>query len=256
MTSSAATDYPSSAQEFAALDPELLAQRLAGPPDEAAQWILSSAKLGVPEAQALLGQILLDGRGLERDAAQARIWFQRSAHSGNVMGMNMLGRCHELGWGGEVDLLSAAYWYQQAAARGLDWGMYNYANLLSHDDSVLGDRVRALEWYRKAAAMGHAKSINLVGRFYEEGWVVAADLDTAFDYYHRSAVAGDFRGQYNYGRMLADRGRVDEGAQWIRKTLDTATPGFIRKMGHALSDSPHVSFRELAQIALQHANAI
>ncbi len=250
--SSMAAACPASAQEFAALDPELLAQRLAGSPEEAAQWILASAKLGVPEAQALLGQILLDGRGVPTDPTQARVWFQCAAHGGNVMGMNMLGRCHELGWGGETDLLSAAYWYQQAAERGLDWGMYNYANLLSHDDSVLTDRARALELYRSAAAMGHAKSINLVGRFYEEGWVVDADPDTAFDYYRRSAIAGDFRGQYNYGRMLADRGHVDEGAEWTRKTLETATPGFIRKMGRALLDSPHASFREIACLALQH----
>ncbi len=256
MSIQAAVASPSNAQEFAALDPELFASRLAGAPEEAALWILASAKLGVPEAQALYGQILLDGRGVARDAAQARTWFQQAAHGGNVMGMNMLGRCHELGWGGAVDLLSAAYWYQQAADRGLDWGMYNYANLLSHDDSVLSDRVRALELYRKAAAMGHAKSINLVGRFYEEGWVVETNLDTAFDYYHRSAEAGDFRGQYNYGRMLADRGRVDEGAEWTRRTLDTATPGFIKKMGRALLDSPYPAFREIAQLALQRGHSI
>lgn len=251
MSTSSSTTSPTTAQEFAALDPELLTQRLAGPPEEAAEWILASAKVGVPEAQALYGQILLDGRGVASDAAQARAWFEQAAHGGNVMGMNMLGRCHELGWGGAEDLLSAAYWYQQAADRGLDWGMYNYANLLSHDDSVLGDRPRALEWYRKAAGMGHAKSINLVGRFYEEGWVVEANLETAFDYYQRSAEAGDFRGQYNYGRLLADRGRVDEGSAWTRKTLETATPGFIRKMGRALLDSPHASFREIAQLALR-----
>lgn len=242
---------PDSALEFAALDPEVLAQHLAGPPEEAAQWILSSAKLGVPEAQVLYGQVLLDGRGVGKDAVRARFWFQQAAHNGNVMGMNMLGRCHELGWGGAEDLLSAAYWYQQAADRGLDWGMYNYANLLSHDDSVLGDRSRALEWYRKAAEMGHAKSINLVGRFYEEGWVVEVDLDTAFDYYRCSAEAGDFRGQYNYGRLLADRGQVEEGAAWVRKTLDTATLGFIMKMARSLQDSPHRAFREVAKLALE-----
>lgn len=253
MLTSSITGIPANVQEFAALTPELLAQRLAGPPEEAAQWILSSAKFGVPEAQALYGQILLDGRGVEKDAVKARAWFQQAAHGGHAMSMNMLGRCHELGWGGAEDLLSAAYWYQQAADRGLDWGMYNYANLLSHDDSVLGDRPRALELYRKAAAMGHAKSINLVGRFYEEGWVVEANLDIAFDYYRQAAEAGDFRGQYNYGRLLADRGRVDEGAAWVLKTLDTATSGFIAKMAQALLDSPHQVFQNVGRQALHRS---
>lgn len=254
---SAAVEMPvhMSASQFAALDPQWLAQQLAGEPQRAAALILAAAQIGVPEAQALYGQILLDARGVARDCEQARNWFQKAAHADHAMAMNMLGRCHELGWGGAIDLLIAAYWYQQAAARGLDWGMYNYANLLAADGCVLCDRTQALAWYRKAAAQGHAKSINLVGRFYEEGWVVEKDMNTAFELYHQSALAGDFRGQYNCGRLLADRGRVEEATIWMRRALETATPGFKCKMGHALMDSPQATFREIAAQALRQGSA-
>lgn len=44
-----------------ALDAEGFAAQLAGTPGEVAQAILGAAREGLTEAQALLGQILLDG---------------------------------------------------------------------------------------------------------------------------------------------------------------------------------------------------
>ncbi|HEY8330871.1 MAG TPA: sel1 repeat family protein, partial [Pseudomonas sp.] len=38
-------------------------EQLAEDPRQAARWILAAAEAGEPEGQALLGQILLDGRG-------------------------------------------------------------------------------------------------------------------------------------------------------------------------------------------------
>lgn len=69
-------------------------------PGKAAQAILAAAGQGAVEAQLLLGQILLDGRGIEADAGVARRWFGIAAQAGNAMAHNMLGRCLEHGWGG------------------------------------------------------------------------------------------------------------------------------------------------------------
>jgi TPR repeat protein len=73
-------------------------------PGKAAQAILAAAGQGAVEAQLLLGQILLDGRGIEEDATVARRWFGIAAQGGSAMAHNMLGRCLEHGWGGEVSL--------------------------------------------------------------------------------------------------------------------------------------------------------
>lgn len=148
---------------------EQLPSSLDGEPREAARWILAAAEAGETQAQALLGQILLDGRGIARDAALARRWFAIAAARGHAMAANMLGRCLELGWGGPVDLAAAARSYRQAADAGLDWGLYNYANLLATGRGVAPDDAQALACYRRAAELGHAKSMNLVGRYCEEG---------------------------------------------------------------------------------------
>jgi len=140
---------------------------------------------------------------------------------------------------------AAADWFRQAAEQGLDWGMYNYANLLSTGNGVSQDQVAALAWYRKAAESGHAKSLNLVGRFYEEGIAVAADKTMAFAYYRQSAQGGDFRGQYSYATMLAERGSINEAAAWLRKIPATATAGFLEKIGPELAQSPHPAIRAI-----------
>lgn len=40
------------------------------PPQQAARLLLETARTGEPEAQALLGQILLDGYGIQKDTRQ------------------------------------------------------------------------------------------------------------------------------------------------------------------------------------------
>jgi len=113
---------------------------------------------------------------------------------------------------------------------------------------------RALaEVFRRAAALGPADSINLIGGFYEDGWVVSVDIDAAFDHYRRAAVAGDFRGQFNYARLLAERGRVDEALVWLARVPTTATPAFIAKMRAYLVSSPLDAFRSAAMQLAPHA---
>jgi len=79
------------------LDGEALQAMLEDSPARAAQAILIAAGEGLLEAQALLGQILLDGRGIEQDKTLARRWFEIAAQRGHLMARNMLGRCHEHG---------------------------------------------------------------------------------------------------------------------------------------------------------------
>lgn len=232
--------------QIAAISAEELRQKISGDAHEAAHWIEAAADYGIAEAQALLGQILLDGRGIAVDAAQARMWFLKAAQQGHLMAMNMLGRCHELGWGGDMDLPQAASWFRRAADQGLDCAMYNYANLLLHGNGVPKDERLALDWYRQSAARGYAKSLGVLGRFYEEGWVVAADGAIALEYYRKSAEGGDFRGQYNYALAIAEQGDMAGAALWLRKALTGAHLAFSRSMARNLFALSKPEFTEIA----------
>jgi len=81
------------------LDGEQLRTMLQDNPASAARAILIAAQQNMVDAQALLGQILLDGNGIEQDAALALTWFQIAARNGHAMANNMAGGCPEHGRG-------------------------------------------------------------------------------------------------------------------------------------------------------------
>jgi TPR repeat protein len=232
---------------LASVSHDELATILSGPPAQAAAWVAAAAHNGIVEAQAVYGQYLLDGHGVERNTEEAFTWFRHAARRDHPMAMNMLGRCYEHGWGTAACAPVALYWYRLAARAGLDWGMYNYASALALGNGVECDRVEALQWFRRAAELGHAKSLNFVGSFYEDGWEVDADATIALDYYRRAAQGGDFRGQFNYARLLAERGEIDHALQWLRRVPHTATPAFVAKMQRWLAASTVSEFRALGE---------
>lgn len=227
--------------------------QLADNPRQAARLILAAARDGELEAQALLGQILLDGHGIERDPALAMTWFGIAAERGHSMARNMLGRCLEHGWGCEADPASAAGHYAFAAEAGLDWAMYNLANLLATGRGVARDEARALALYRRAAELGHAKSMNLVGRFYEEGLVVPRDAEAAHRWYRRSAEAGDFRGQFSHATVLAEAGDLDGALPWLQRALQGGNLNFLRVAREQLAQSPQQALLQLAYAYGQRA---
>lgn len=228
------------------LDGDQLRAMLAEHPAKAAQAIIGAAAENVIEAQALLGQILLDGKGIERDPKLALVWFEIAARNGHLMARNMTGRCHEHGWGCSVDPASAAVHYELAAKAGLDWSLYNLANLLATGRGVTQDQHRALACYQQAAQMGHAKSMNLLGRYLEQGLCCQQDLPTAYDWYRRSADGGDFRGQFSHAAVLADHGRVEEAIRWLRLALENGNLNFLRVSREALLASGHSQIQALA----------
>lgn len=215
-------------------------------PASAARAILIAAQENMAEAQALLGQILLDGTGIEQDAALALTWFQIASRNGHAMATNMAGRCHEHGWGCEPNAEKAAEYYRQAAEAELDWGFYNYGNLLATGRGVNKDQGRALACYRKAAHMGHAKSMNLLGRYLEEGVSCEQDVQAAHDWYRRSAEAGDFRGQFSHATVLADHGRIEEAVVWLRTALQIGNLNYLRVSRKTLLQARHPAVRALA----------
>jgi TPR repeat protein len=228
------------------LDGDALKSMLEESPARAAQAILMAAREDVLDAQALLGQILLDGQGIAQDQPLAVRWFDIAARRGHLMARNMLGRCHEHGWGCEADAALAARHYQVAAEAGLDWAMYNYANLLATGRGVVEDQLKALSFYQQAADMGHAKSMNLLGRYLEEGRVCPADPAAARDWYRRSAEGGDFRGQFSFAAVLADEGNVDGALDWLRKALVAGNLNFLRVASEALKSATDPRIQMLA----------
>ena len=233
-----------------ALAREEIDARLRGDPATRAAFLREAAEAGVAEAQALYGQLLLDGDGIGRDAAAAVAMFGRAARQGHVMAINMLGRCHDLGWGVAVDKVRAAEYYGIAVAGGLDWAMYNLATLLALGEGVAQDRPRALALLRRAVGLtGNAKALNFVGSFHEDGWVVPRDLDEAAHCYAVAAKGGDFRAMFNHARMLLAAGDLARAAAWIERAGTAANPRFRTKARDWLIGHGHPALADRLAIA-------
>jgi len=218
---------------------------LAGDPIKAAPWIEAAARYGVAEAQLRLGQMRLDGLGAPKDETAALAWFTRAAKTGAPEAMNMVGRCHENGWGTDIDLSVGADWYRRSAQAGHDWGQYNYANMLFDGRGMARDVVEAVAWYKRASAQGHVRAMNLLARCLEEGWGTPRDPAAAFDWYRRSAEGGYFRAQFNYGSVLAARGRIDDALIWFERACRDAPADSRRAMVEVLRRQTHPKLIDL-----------
>jgi TPR repeat protein len=194
----------------------------------AAPWVRAVALEGVPQAQLCYGHLLLEGTGVEQDAVAALRWFRRSAAQGDVDALNMVGRCLDNGWGTTEDPAAAAGYFIRAAAADHAWAQYNLGHLFLDGRGVTRDYARAYCCYRRAADQGHERAMNLVGRCTEAGWGTARDPAAAAEWYRRSAHAGYFRGQYNWGTVLLESGRVDEAALWFERAAVGGTLGVRR----------------------------
>ncbi|QKR98800.1 sel1 repeat family protein [Sphingomonas sp. CL5.1] len=236
--------------ETASLTREEIAARLSGPPEERAAFLLRLAEEGVADAQALFGQLLLDGNGVARDERAAFHWFERAARQHHAMALNMVGRCYDLGWGVAVDKARAAECFRVAAARGLPEAQYNYATALALGVGVAEDKPAALALFEQAAAAGYAKAINHVGSFAEDGWVAPRDMAKAADCYARAAGGGDFRGCFNHARMLAEAGDLEEALAWLRRAGELGNERFVAKAlaWLAASDVPGFATRGVAAL--------
>lgn len=229
------------------VSPAQLALNLAGRnAAEAVRLLTTLAEGGNTEAQLMLGQLYLDGRGVAVNTEQALHWFRQAAGKSDPMAVNMVGRCLENGWGTAIDLAAAAEHYRRAAESGLDWGQYNYANLLRTGQGIPRDMAQAFVLYQQAAAQGLAKAMNLVGRFHHEGWGMPVDVAKAGEWYRQSAEGGDFRGQISHAGLLAEDGRIEEACAWLRQALKTAVPKVRAGLADTLAHSPHAPFRQIA----------
>ena len=252
---SAAARSSPAGEDVLALSPDEIAARLAGSPEARAAFMRVAAEAGIAEAQAVYGQMLLDGHGVARDAVAALGWFTRAAAQHHVMALNMVGRCYDLGWGTPVRKDRAAQCFRLAAEQGLDWAMYNYATLLALGEGVAENKTAALVWLEKAAALGNAKAINFIGSFHEDGWVVKRDMAKAARLYASAAHGGDFRGAFNHARMLGQKGQIEEALKWLARAGETATAAFVDKAAAWLERSGVPGFATRGVQALRRGAA-
>jgi hypothetical protein len=113
------------------------------------------AEKGDATAQFNLGCAFSNGRGVEKDFAQALAWYRKAAAQGHSGAQNNLGWMYNGGHGVEKNAAEAAKWYLMAAKNGSAVAQNNIGLKYEKGAGVAQCRDEALRWYRAAADQGN-----------------------------------------------------------------------------------------------------
>lgn len=112
----------------------------AGSDEAAVRRIVALAERGNPHAQAVLGFMYANGRGVPQSYDLAVDWYLRSAEQGDPDGQYLLGLMYDKGFGVNVNVVVAHKWLNLAAAHA-PW--QNRENFLRMRDAVGSKMTRA-----------------------------------------------------------------------------------------------------------------
>ena len=85
------------------------------------------AQSGDIDAATMLGEMYLDGIGVQQDNKKAYYWIQKAANEGDKEAQYLLGFMYENGIEVKEDMAQAVIWYEKAANKGDIMAMYNLA---------------------------------------------------------------------------------------------------------------------------------
>ena len=181
--------------------------RTSGLPKEAAEWYEKSGKAGDDWGWYNLGDMYLDGRGMEKDEEKAFSCYEKALA---LEGPAWDSAACSLGaiYYGRGDYKKANTWYRKAAKENNDWAMFNLGDAYRDGTGVKQNTETALKWYKKAYSLGgesKAESANRIGLIYES----MGDEETALSWYEESGAEGCDWGWYNLGLYYQNKKACD-----------------------------------------------
>jgi len=182
------------------------------------------------QAQVKLGVMLLRGKGVDKDEAQAKKWFVSAAGAGNGLAHYYLGEIYREGLGVNKNPTQAFSWYEKAAALGIDESLSALAKMYFFGDGTKRDGVKAVEFWEKAAAKGDAFAEFSLGYAYEYGGgAVDIDIAKAVSWYEKGASHDNKESQVNLGYLYLN------GAGNQKDPLNLFNKGFAKDPAKALT---------------------
>ena len=118
--------------------------------DEAASELISLAKIGIPEAQYLLGVMYFNLMVEPPEASAALSMLTAAAESGYLPAQTELARIYRAGDGVEQDFVQMMAWYERAAEQGDVGAQLFVADGYGYGYGVEPDLVEAYKWYEIA----------------------------------------------------------------------------------------------------------
>ena len=158
--------------------------------EEAARWYTLAAEQKIPQAQACLGLLYAEGKGVAKDEQKARALLAPAAEAG--------------------DPQAQLYWGKQAFTQSEQDGGPDYAE--------------AFKWFMNSAAQGNLEAQYLTGVMYMQGLGTEKSVKKALQAFSRAAEAGHPDAQYvvgqSYYKGLGIRQNMKEARKWLGKAAE------------------------------------
>lgn len=128
-------------------------ETVAKDPQRNAQITHNMAVHGDAAAQAKFGSLLLSGKGVKKDSAQALRWFRKSAEQNDSEGQYRLG-LYYLRQAEQKDLAQGVTWITKAAVANHPRAQYELGMILRYGNGVVADQEQSRHWLDEAAKKG------------------------------------------------------------------------------------------------------
>jgi len=197
------------------------------------------ADQGDADAQFYLGNVYLNGEGLQENVVEAVKWYRKAADQGYVKAQFNLAQAYFIGKGVPKNVAEAVKWYRKAAEQGDANAQYNLALCYNNGEGVPKNIAESVKWYRKAADQGLAEAQYSLGLMYTNGHGVPENAAESVKWFRKAAEQGYVEAQYNLGVIYGNGGGLSED--------DTsAVKAFTFSETH-ISIEPPKELREMSQ---------
>lgn len=176
----------------------------------AADWYKLAGEAGDAEALYALGQMYMDGRGVKEDEAKAADLFRQAADADDHPGASReLGYLLLEGKGVDKNAMLAAAYLRRAAAQGDMDAQYTLGGLYVEGVGVAADDGQAARWYGEAAHSGHVGAEVEYALMLLAGRGVTKDEAGAASWLSHAANADNPVAQVRLARLLVEGRGVD-----------------------------------------------
>ena len=174
---------------------------------------------GHAKAMSEIGQMYLEGRGVNKDYAKAKEWYEKAIAAGDPEGYWWLARLYKQGRPGlERNYATAKRYYEQAVAAGDSDGYWLIGQLYEQGGPGLEqDYAAAKRWYEQAIATGYRHGYRVIGDFYEQGG---------------PGLERNYASAKEWFEMAGDAGRLN-GYGWVGKLYEEGGPGLEKDLEQA-----------------------
>lgn len=201
--------------------------------DKAIPFLLKSARAGHVQSQYELGIVYKEGKGTEKNTAEAKKWLNKAAGNGLVKARNALRELIAVQSGNGLTnknrfRSSPLSNYVSAAERGDVIAQYKLGTMYIDGELIDKDVGKGLSWLRRAADLQSVEAQLKLGELLYKGVEVDRDFEESAKWFQMAATAGNATAQY----LLANMYRKGIG---INKDMEMAGKWYQRAadQGHA-----------------------